>query len=252
MHEYQHNLVANAGTPGPDQQRRATFYCRDKTFQRARCIDTLPPGPVEDASATDAWRWKDSLPDSQDAHLTVELLHQPIGEQTQDERGVRHAKPVDVEVSGSLYVSAIVLLKNFRKDVGVSEDGTRLIDNQFEKALENSKAIFREHFLHNTSLKLSLPRKELEEPTAFTRAKKRHVHEHSRGIFGTWLTSFLGDKGFAFALLKHGCFDFSDLQRCARALPQEATNLRRSIICGAPQSATHTHLDQTTGGRGVS
>ena len=67
-----------------------------------------------------------------------------------------HNKPVDVEVSGSLFVSAMVLLKYIRADVSATKDGTALTDDQFETALQDLKAIFQKHFLRHTSLKLSL------------------------------------------------------------------------------------------------
>ena len=44
-----------------------------------------------------------------------------------------------------------------------------------------------------------------------------------------------GDKAFALALLRRGCFDFSDLRRCAQALRQEAT-----LDGGVGQLATHS------------
>ena len=49
-----------------------------------------------------------TFPDSDDAHLTVELLYQPIAEQTRDKHGVVHTSPIDVDVSGQTFVSAIL------------------------------------------------------------------------------------------------------------------------------------------------
>ena len=45
----------------------------------------------------------------------------------------------------------------------------------------------------------------------------------------------IGDKAFAFALIRHGRSDFSDLRRCAQALRQEASD-----DGGISQSARHT------------
>ena len=44
----------------------------------------------------------------------------------------------------------------------------------------------------------------------------------------------IGDRAFAFALLRHGIFDFSDLRKCAQALRQGA-----SADGGISQSAGH-------------
>ena len=54
------------------------------------------------------------LPDSDDAHLTVEALYQPIAEQAHDKQGVLHTSPIDADVSGKTFVSAILLLKQIR------------------------------------------------------------------------------------------------------------------------------------------
>ena len=45
----------------------------------------------------------------------------------------------------------------------------------------------------------------------------------------------IGDKAFAFALLRHGIFDFSDLRRCAQALREGSSD-----DGGVSQSASHT------------
>ena len=62
------------------------------------------------------------LPDNEDAHLIVELLYQPFAEQTQDEQGVWHTKPIDAKLSGNLFVSAMLLLRSLIIDVGVAEE----------------------------------------------------------------------------------------------------------------------------------
>ena len=177
---------------------------------------------------------KSTLPDSDDAHLTVELLYQPIAEQTRDKHGVVHTSPIDVDVSGKTFVSAILLLKKIRADVGAKQDETTLTGDQFETALQNLKTIFENHFLLNRKLAWDLQRKK-DESSALSREEKKQIITEFRGAFSVWLKSLLGDKAFAFALLRHGIFDFADLRRCAQALRQGASD-----DGGVSQSASHT------------
>ena len=160
-----------------------------------------------------------TLPDSDGAHLTVELLYQPIAEQTRDKHGVVHTSPIDVDVSGQTFVSAILLLKKIRADVGAEEEEETLTSDQFERALQNLKTIFEDHFLLNRKLAWDLRRKK-DESSALTREEEKKINIEFRGAFAVWLKSLLGDRAFAFALLRHGTFDFSDLRRCAQALLQ--------------------------------
>ena len=142
------------------------------------------------------------LPDSDDAHLTLELLYQPIAKQTRDKHGVVHTSAIDIDLSCNTFVSAILLLKKIRADVGAEKDAVTLTSVQFETALHNLKTIFEHYF---------------------------------RGAFSVWLRSLLGDKAFAIALLRHGTFEFSDLRRCARALRQGTSD-----DGGVSQSSRHT------------
>ena len=59
-----------------------------------------------------------TLPDSDDAHLIVELMYQPVVEQRCDEQGVWHTLPIHVELSGSMLVRTILLLEKLRADAG--------------------------------------------------------------------------------------------------------------------------------------
>ena len=164
-----------------------------------------------------------TLPNSDDAHHIVELLYQPIAEQTRDEHGVVHTSAIDVDVSGNTFVSAILLLKKIRADVGAKEDEEKLTSNQFESAVQILKTIFECHFLFNRKLKDDLRRKKYET-SALTREEEKKINIEFRGAFAVWLKSLLGDRAFAFALLRHGIFDFSDLRRCAQALRQGASD----------------------------
>ena len=175
-----------------------------------------------------------TLPDSHDAHLTVELLYQPIAEQALDKQGILHTSPIDVDVSGKTFVSAILLLKKIRADVGAKQDETTLTRDQFETALLNLKTIFENHFMHNKDIAHDLHRRR-EDPSALTRKEKKQINTDFRGAFSVWLRSLFGDKAFAFAVLRHGIFDFSDLRKCAQALRQEASD-----DGGISQSARHT------------
>ena len=175
-----------------------------------------------------------TLPDSDDAHHIVEQLYQPIAEQTCDEHGVVHTSAIDVDVSGNTFVSAILLLKKIRADVGAKTDGKTLTYVQFEEGLEILKTTFEANFLLNRQLACDLQRKR-DDPSALTRKEKTHINTEFRGAFSVWLRSLLGDKAFVFALLRHGIFDFSDLRRCAQALRQGASD-----DGGVSQSARHT------------
>ena len=46
--------------------------------------------------------------ESGDALSTVELLYQPIAEQTRDKHGVVHTSPIDVDVSGNTFVLSLI------------------------------------------------------------------------------------------------------------------------------------------------
>ena len=175
-----------------------------------------------------------TLPDSDDAHLTVGLLYQPIAEQTCDKHGVVHTSPIDVDVSGQMFISAILLLKKIRADVGAKEDGKKLTSDQFESALQNLKTIFEDHFLLNRKLACDLRRKKDDQFSALTHTEKKQITIEFREAFAVWLRSLLGDRAFAFALLRHGTFDFSDLRRCAQALLQGGSD-----DGGVSQSARH-------------
>ena len=174
------------------------------------------------------------LPDCDDAHLTVDLLYQPIAEQWRDEHGVLHTMPIDVDISGQTFVNAILMLKRIRADMGAAEEEETLAPNQFEKALQKLKTIFEENFLRNQTLACDL-RRQKDDPSALTRAEKKQITTAFRGAFAAWLRSLLGDKAFAIALLRHGIFDFSDLRRCAEALRHGASD-----DGGVSQSARHT------------
>ena len=88
--------------------------------------------------------------------------------------------------------------------------------------------------MHNKDLAHDLHRKRAD-PKALTRKEKKHINADFRGAFFAWLKSLIGDRAFAFALLRHGIFDFSDLRKCAQALRQE-----ESDDGGISQSARHT------------
>ena len=176
-----------------------------------------------------------TLPDSDDAHLTVGLLYQPIAEQTCDKHGVVHTSPIDVDLSGQMFISAILLLKKIRADVGAKEDGKKLTSDQFEEALQKLKALFEERFLRNRKLACDLRRKKDDQFSALTHTEKKQITIEFREAFAVWLRSLLGDRAFAFALLRHGTFDFSDLRRCVEALRHAASD-----DDGVSQSARHT------------
>ena len=112
-----------------------------------------------------------TLPDSDDAHHTVALLYQPIAEKSRDKQGLLHTGPIDIDVSGNTFVSAILLLKKIRADVGAKQDETTLTGDQFETALQNLKTIFENHFLLNTKLAYDLRRKTADS-SALTRQEK--------------------------------------------------------------------------------
>ena len=134
-----------------------------------------------------------------------------------------HTSPIDVDVSGNTFVSAILLLKKIRADVGAKTDGKTLTNVQFEEGLEILKTTFETNFLLNRKLADDLRRKK-DDPSALTREEKKQINTEFRGAFSVWLRSLLGDKAFVFALLRHGIFDFSDLRKCAQALRQEASD----------------------------
>ena len=50
---------------------------------------------------------------------------------------------------------------------------------------------------------------------------KKKINANFRGAFFAWLKSLIGDRAFAFALLRHGIFKFSDLAKCAHYLRLE-------------------------------
>ena len=160
--------------------------------------------------------------DSEDAHLTVDMLYQPIATQTRDEQGLVHNGPIDVDVSANTFVCALALFKQIRADVGAEADMTTLNHEHFEIALDKLKTIFEYNFLLNKRLADDL-RAKREETRDFSRAEKSHMNKEFREAFNFWLSSLLGDKSFAYALLRHGIFDFSNLSKCAVALRQDAT-----------------------------
>ena len=118
--------------------------------------------------------------------------------------------------------------------MGAKQDETTLTGDQFETALQNLKTIFENHFLLNRRLAYDLHWRKADSST-FTRAQKKQINTDFRGAFSAWLKSLIGDKAFAFALLRHGIFDFSDLRKCAQALRQGGNDHG-----GISQSARHT------------
>ena len=134
-----------------------------------------------------------TLPDSDDAHLTVDLLYQPFAEKTRDKHDRVHTGPIDVDVSGNTFVSTILLLQKIRAHVGVTEDEKTLTDNEFEEALQKLKEIFEDHFLLNRKLAYDLRRKK-DEPSALTRDEKKQIRDDFRGAFSVWLRCLIGDR----------------------------------------------------------
>ena len=173
------------------------------------------------------------LPDSDDAHLTVELLYQPIAEQALDNQGHLHTSPIDVDLSSNTFVCFIFLLQQIRFKIGVREDKTTLTNEQFDAALQKLKEIFEDNFLSNKDIAHILQQKKAD-PKSLTRKEKSKLNASFRGAFHAWLQSIMGDKAFAFALLRHGIFDFSDMRKLAEALRREQNNAG-----GISQSARH-------------
>ena len=162
-----------------------------------------------------------TLPDSDDAHLTVELLYQLIAEQKLDKQGLLHISPIDLMSQATRLSELYCCSKKIRADVGAKQDEITLTGDQFETALENLKRIFEDHFLHNKDLAHDLHRKRTD-PKALSRKEKKQINDDFRGAF-------------AFALLRHGIFDFSDMRKSTQALRQEISD-----VGGISQSARHT------------
>ena len=157
-----------------------------------------------------------TLPDSDDAHLTVDLLYQTIASEK---------RSIEVDVAGKTFASAIQLLKMLRAAVGAAKYGTTLTEEQFDTALQKLKTIFVDNFLHNERLAADL-RLKTSDPDAFSRQGKSNLKSDRRGAFFAWLKSLTGDKAFAFAMLRHGNFDLRTLRKYAQALRQEAGDAR--------------------------
>ena len=121
-------------------------------------------------------------PAESDSMDSVELLYQPIAEQTRDKQGVWHTSPTDVEVSGNTFVSAILLLKKIRGGVGAKHDETTLTYDQFDAALENLKTVFQHNFLLNKKLAHDLRQKSADSD-AFIRKEKKQINNDFRGAF---------------------------------------------------------------------
>ena len=173
------------------------------------------------------------LADSDDVHLTVNMLYQPIAEQALDNQGHLHTSPIDVDLSSNTFVCFILLLRKMRSEIGIMEDNTTLTNEEFDAALQGLKEIFADKFLSNNDIAHMLHQKEAN-PELFNRQEKNKLNADVRGAFHAWLRQIIGDKAFAFALLKHGIFVSSDLRKLAEALRRERNNAG-----GISQSARH-------------
>jgi len=98
-----------------------------------------------------------TLTDSDDAHLTVQLLYQPFIAKHQDAEGCWHNEPIDVKLSAHTFANALALLKKVRRDVGCEKDGATLSKDQFDSAWKLLRSIFVEHFMRSARLKAAEP-----------------------------------------------------------------------------------------------
>ena len=72
------------------------------------------------------------------------------------------------------------------------------------------------------------------DPDSMTRQDKKKLSDALRSAFHAWLKQVIGDKQFAFALLKHGIFVSEDLKALAEALRRDRDNAG-----GVSQPARH-------------
>ena len=155
-----------------------------------------------------------TLTDSDDAHLTVQLLYQPFVTKSQAEDGSWHNNPIDVKLSAHTFANALELLKKVRRQVGCKTDNETLSPTQFDKAYEKLKEIFQDRFMRNDRLRAGVP-------DNATRETKKKFHGDVRGAFKSWCRDLIGDHAFLLAVLRHGLFEFSDLKKYAEMLQSE-------------------------------
>ena len=165
-----------------------------------------------------------TLTDSDDAHLTVELLYQPCYAKTKSDDGCWHNHPIDVELSAKTFTNALALVQKLRRDVGVETHGTTLTTSQFDNAYRELKKIFEEHFVRNETL-----RARVHDTDAHTldRAEKQALRTDKRGAFKAWCKSVFGSHAFLLAILRHGLFEFTDLHQYARLLIAEREKMNQ-------------------------
>ena len=156
----------------------------------------------------------DTLTDSDDAHLTVQLLYQPFITKRQAADGCWHNDPIDVQQSAHTFTNALALLKKVRRDAGCALDGVTLSRFQFDHAYGQLKEIFAEKFMKSTKIRATAPE------TLDRQGTKKHKGD-VRGAFKVWARELLGHHAFLLAVLRHGLFEFSDLKQYAELLASE-------------------------------
>ena len=135
---------------------------------------------------------------------------------TQDPSGCWHIDPIDVKRSAALFTFTLELLRQIRRDVGVAQNNKTLESDEMTHALSKLKQTFEQHFMRNTDLQ-----KKKTEIASLHGKQKASLRKDSRGAFKAWCRSLLGDYSVVLAILRHGIFDFSDLERCATFLRTE-------------------------------
>ena len=160
----------------------------------------------------------DTLTDSDDAHLTVQLLYQPFITKRQAADGCWHNDPIDVQQSAHTFANALALLKKARRDAGCALDGVTLSSLQFDQAYGQLKEIFAEKFMKSRKIRATAPE------TLDRQGTKKHKGD-VRGTFKVWARELLGDHAFLFAVLRHSLSNFSDLQHMRRCCSLNATHM---------------------------
>ncbi len=137
--------------------------------------------------------------------------------------GTKVAGPVDMKATVRLLEDALMLAQKARRHVDVDTATKTLSTPQFEKAHKwLQRECFEKHFMHNETLKERI--RQLDEcPDQLSKKQKTSVRGSRPSAFKAFKKGLMGNTQLFHAVMRHGMFDFVDLQEFMVAFLQIRT-----------------------------
>jgi hypothetical protein len=169
-------------------------------------------------------------------NLLENILLQPVVEYRHPYRdGIGVTGPIDMEGTLALLTYTLDLANNARFSAGVRNPNQTLSSHEFEVAYHwLQHECFEKYFLCNERIIREV--QELDDaPETINRKEKKRIRNDRRGAFKTWQHALMGNIHLFRAMMRHGLFEFADLQDFMVAYTQilEEEKQRRSTNAAA-------------------